>query len=134
MQWVARYNDETSLPQYNGDGSENKYSDIDRRKLVSFTLTEQVEDKNIHVLSLHLEPTQRLVYRRRVEMVPGEEPVVIYLVGWQQTIQDGSPDGRNIQSIGCVFPDLHIEWFGEFRDNHRWFYPVQPFDCEQGEK
>lgn len=119
MQWVAYYNDGTHLRQYDDDGAENKYADIDRSKLDSFALYDRPATRKL--LHLHLEPDQRLIYRRRVEKTVGADTdVVCYMIGWQQTIA-----GENVQSIAYVFDDT-VELAGRWRDDHPWFYSVQP--------
>lgn len=113
MQWVAYYSDGSSLPQYNADGSENKYQDIDRSRLESFALWQD----STKVFHLHIEPGQRLIYRRRVEMPQGTS---VYLVGWQQTVGT-----ENIQSIAYVFPNGSVELAGRWREGHPWFYSIK---------
>lgn len=121
--WKAVYTDGTELPQYNADGSENKYVDIDRSKLVRFALLQVNSDKPVVVL--HLDQGQRLICRRRVakhfsqDLKPqGEE--VVWLVGWQQKI-----NGRNSQMICFVFEDGHAEVRPGFKEKSQWFYAVQ---------
>jgi hypothetical protein len=104
MKWIANYNDGTSLPQFNEDGTENKYIDIDRSKLSSFDM---VEDKLI--LSVILErPTQKLICRRRVCVdLFGNFKSAIWLVGWHENI-----GGKSIKSICYIYSDGHIELAG----------------------
>lgn len=110
IQWVAQYENEL-FPQYNEDGTENKYADIDRERLTAFSL---VRDGGI-LIRLHLDKGQRLIYRRRVEMRPGDKMTVCYLIGWQKTV-----GGENIQSIACIFEHLGtVEVISEWRDG--WF-------------
>src|SRR5574342_774232 len=122
MQWVAHYSDETELPQYNADGTENKYADIDRARLQYF----EFRDTGRIVLRTYLEPGQRLIYRRRVEKRPGEPDIVVYMAGWQQTIA-----GQNIQSISYIFPDGAVIQAGRFDEASRWFYSIVPVPCEK---
>jgi hypothetical protein len=124
MQWEARYNDETTLPQYNDDGSENRYADIDRARLASFALLAD----NLTVIEVHLDPGARLIFRRRVAQAPGGETTCVHLVGWQRTIA-----GQNVQSILYVMPDGDIHMAGAWRDDHPWFYAAQSVTCEQEE-
>lgn len=115
MQWVARYTDGSELPQYNGDGSENKYADIDRTRLQTFGL---FDDRARLVIAVHFdEPGKRLIYRRRIEQRSGFDPVTVCLVGWQQTVA-----GHNVQSIQYVFPDGTIHSAGAWNEQHPWFY------------
>lgn len=122
MKWIARYNDGNELHQYREDGSENKYADIDRSRLVSFALT---DDLNHHVFELHLDPGQRLIYRRRVQQICGDEPFVVYMIGWQMTVA-----GKNVQSIVYISQEGEVHMAGAWRDEHQWFYSIQPVDCE----
>ncbi len=152
MQWVAYYDDGTHLRQYKDDGSENKYADIDRSKLASFALYDggaivnrddylklrndvaitPGADPGVYelatrkLLHLHLEPGQRLIYRRRVEQTVGGPATVCYMIGWQQTII-----GENIQSIAYVFENGTIELAGKWREDHPWFYSVQAVPSEE---
>jgi hypothetical protein len=121
MQWEARYNDGSALPQYNDDGSENRYADIDRGRLVNFAI---LRSDGHPVLTLHLDPGQRLIFRRRVEMRPGAPPFVIYLVGWQMTVQ-----GQNVQSIAYLAESGELHLAGAWRENG-WFDAVVPVECE----
>ena len=119
--WKAVYKDGTSLTQFEEDGKENKYPDINRSKLVAFEIRKAgIEDKPDKLLfKLFLDPGRRLIYRRRLldkmkfgkanpEFVSRE---IIYLVGWQATI-----GGRNVQDIAYVFEDGHVELSGMWRE------------------
>ncbi len=123
--WKALYNDGTSLGQINEDGSKNAYSDIDRTKLSGFELW----DGNVRVLYLSLTKGQRLIWRRRSEMVQGGVVgEVCHIVGKQETI-----DGKNIQGIIAIFEsDGHIEIAERFNDKHPWLYPI-PVHYHEGE-
>ena len=122
MQWLATYQDGTTLGQYNGSG-EISSERIDRSKLTAFAL---VNEEGSRVLELHLEPGQRLIFRRRIEQPVGGLQIVCYLVGWQQTIH-----GQNVQSIAYVFDEgATIVWAGKFQQDHPWFYPIEPVPCE----
>lgn len=120
MNWTAHYNDGTTLNQYNGD-NENRYQDIDRSKLTCFVLS---NDEKL-LFAVHLQPDQRLIYRKRVEKKAGLPDTVIYLAGWQQTV-----NGQNIQSIAYVTEGGQIHLAGEFKEDHPWFYSPEllPFE------
>jgi len=122
MQWVAQYNDGSELSQYNADGSENKYANIDRERLLTFGLFDNSGDLK---LAIHLDPGQRLIYRRRVEHRTGHQPITVYMAGWQQTIA-----GQNVQSIQYLFPDGSIHSAGAWREDHAWFYSIVPVPGE----
>lgn len=125
MKWEARYNDNTSLPQYNPDGSENKYKDIDRARLASFAV---LADDGRLVFEMHLDPRARLIFRRRVEQSAGGNRMVVHMVGWQRTV-----GGENVQSIAYITECGEIHMAGAWRDDHPWFYPAQSVPCEQEE-
>lgn len=122
--WNAVYEDNTSLPQYNDDNSENKYADIDRTKLVAFEFYHN--DKLLLVCDIASDA--RLIYRRRVEQQAGGELLVVYLVGWQKTIL-----GKNSQSIACVctWKDDLIVFLDGWREGSTWFYPVEELPIEK---
>jgi hypothetical protein len=102
MKWVAIYNDETFLAQFNEDGSENKYADIDRNRLTHFAM---LGEGNKPVLVIEMErPTQKLIYRRRTFMdLVGNIKGVIFLVGWHENI-----NGKSIKVINYIYPDGRI--------------------------
>jgi hypothetical protein len=119
IQWIAHYDTEI-FPQFNEDGTENKYADIDRNRLTAFSL---VRDGNI-IARIHLSPDKRLIYRRRVEKRPGLEDVRLSLAGWQKTV-----NGENIQSIVCVFDHMStVEVIDGWRDG--WFDKPEFLDFE----
>lgn len=137
MQWVAYYDDGTHLRQYDDAGTESEYADIDRARLVSFALydgglprdgcTEGLAETKYatatrKLLHLHLDPNQRLIYRRRVPITQGGgEGHPCYMIGWQQTIY-----GQNVQSICYVFEeDGTVEVAGRYNESHPWFYSPQ---------
>lgn len=116
VMWKAIYDDGIELPQYNEDGSENKYTDIDRTKLIKFIL---FQDNNPKVV-IHLDKNKRLIYRRRVAMnFLSEITEVVYFAGWQE-----KKNGINIQSICFLFEDGHIEIIDGFKEGYPWFYSV----------
>ena len=121
--WKANYTNGTSLCQFEEDGTENKYPDIDRYKLASFEIRKAAAGELLDRLffKMYLEPGRRLIYRRRVrekmrfgktkpELVKGSTET-IYLVGWQATI-----GGRSVQDIVYVFEDGHVELAGKWMD------------------
>lgn len=117
LTWEADYG-ETSLTQYNEDGTENKYTDIIRQSLKRFILKEG--DKVRFVLNL--DPGKRLVYRRRVSMdLMRKYKSVIHIFGYQEHIRNG----YNKQVIFFYFERTgYLEVTDGFKEGHRWFYPV----------
>ncbi|KKN28238.1 hypothetical protein LCGC14_0856480 [marine sediment metagenome] len=124
LTWVAVYNDGTVLPQRNGDGSENRYGDIDRSNLVEFHLYERNGNGRGRLrYALYLDPGQRLIWRRRVVMRADSEgktisEVAFHLAGWQMTVGK-----QNVQSIAYVPEEApHTFMAGRFREDHPLFY------------
>ncbi len=139
LMWAAAYNDDTMFYQYNEDGTENKYKDIDRDRLVEFTLL-RVPEKEEGVpdlstppfpvrFSLWLEEGQQLIYRRRTQMTEGGVTSVIHLVGWQQKIAD-----QKVQSISYV-PDCEecfaVICAGRWHEDQRAMVAPDFYDCEK---
>lgn len=110
--WIAHYNDETSLPQYDPrTGEENSFKDIDQSKLKSFgwypftaALAKRIPQKVVvnpflHPVILHLEGERRLIAVRRNFVHFGfrsgiKKRETLYLLGYQETIA-----GRNHKTI-----------------------------------
>jgi hypothetical protein len=125
LNWIVVYKDETILPQYNPDGSENAYSDIDRENISEFHIIDPGMG-NRTVYALALEEGDRLIFRKRhMTSGSGENIGTIYMIGWQKNI-----GGENVQSIGWIFPDGSIIQTGKFREDHRLFYGVEFMDFE----
>lgn len=102
LTWKANYLGDESLEQYNEDGSENRYKDIDRTKLFSFELLNG--DKRVYVLLLH--EGQRLIFRRRNWInLNGKLLKQVYLVGYQ--FNDST--GKNYQVINYIHEDGLVE-------------------------
>lgn len=102
MKWVAVYNDETFLAQFNSDGSENRYEDIDRNRLTHFAM---LNEDNKPILVVEIErPTQKLIYRRRTFIdLLGNIKGVVFLVGWHENI-----GGKSIKAINYIYPNGKI--------------------------
>ncbi len=105
IHWKAIYNDGTSLSQYTEEG-ENTYRDIQRDKLGAF----EIWDEERLVVRVLLEANRRLICRRRHFLRAGED-MVIWLVGWQETIE-----GKNTQSILYILPDKTLVLGGAWDD------------------
>ena len=122
MQWVAYYEEGNWLRQYDDDGTEHSYRDIDRNRVTSFALYDGPPATR-KILHLHLLEGQRLIYRRRVELPSN---TVVYLVGWQKTI-----NGENVQSIAYVFPEGEVIMAGKWNEQDRWMYSIEEFGFEK---
>lgn len=122
--WQAVYSDATFLNQYNENGSENKYTDIDRVKLTEFRLFNS--DTGDLRFSVMLEDGQRLVYRKRVFMKSDDQQILVYLVGWQMTV-----NGTNVQSIAYIPENgSSVVMGGKFKEGHALYGPIVYWDCE----
>ena len=103
LQWVAVYDGNETLPQYNEDGTENSYSDIDRERLERFVLTEGAKVK----LVLNVDPSKKLIYRRRVakNVMSNSVREIVHIVGYQENIE-----GVSRQNVSFIFESTgHIE-------------------------
>jgi len=114
LTWVAVYDGNDTLSQYNEDGSENKYGDIDRERLDRFILLE--ENGEVRIV-LNLDASKKLIFRRRTAInLKNERHEVVFIAGFQ------SDKGQTIlfyfESTG------HIELTDGFKEGHQWFYPV----------
>lgn len=120
IRWAAKYRDGSVVNQFDPDGKEVSTDNLVKREdIESFALWDYETRKPI--LTLHLDPGQKLIYRRRCWQHPGDEKPfqVVYLVGWRRTIA-----GECVQSIAYVFEDTgRVELAGRFRENHPLFDP-----------
>ena len=124
--WVAIYGDGTeSLPQYNEDGTENLYTDIDRDRLSSFAV---FYEKKL-IAHVHIGKNKKLFARRKPLMQGLLSPKKVdecFLVGWQERI-----NGTNVQTICVCFRDGHIELLPEFNDKIPWAETFKHFRPEE---
>ena len=96
--WEAVYdNGVESLFQYAPDGTPTPYTEINRTRLTHFRMWGQGRV----LLMLCLDPGQRLIWRRRVEVPKSGVRIVHHLCGWQITVGKGQ-DKRNVQSIAYL--------------------------------
>ena len=116
--WIAQYNDGTQLDQFNLDGSENLFKNINQDKLKRFIIrSEQREiilnlvtgEVRINGLKLSFgfeDEVHRLIYFRRVRQILGSgAPSVVEYVGWQATMQGDSCPSSNVKRILMVEGD-----------------------------
>lgn len=124
LQWRAVYEDKSILNQYEPSGKENKYTDIDRERLVRFDMLDKATQKPVY--SVWLNEGQQLIYRRRTIMPikpTPERPIqVIYLVGYRQTIMTNSGP-RNFVVLNYLYEDGSVALDNE-RDNLQ-LYPIE---------
>ena len=115
LSWEAVYNDGTNYKQFNKDGSENKYTGIDRLRLRRFNV--YFGEKIIYAVFLH--GNQKLIFRRRslIHMTPKtnqEQTEIIVVVGYHELIDtlDGQKDRYTINYLnenGFIELDDHRE-------------------------
>ena len=111
--WRATYKDGTVF-----DASVDQSLSVDRLDRKQLDKFELVSQAGASLMTLHLDPGQRLIYRMRTTMQQsGRKSSVCHLLGWQQTV-----GGQNVQSILYVFEDGRIEMAGKFKEDHPWFY------------
>ena len=124
ISWEAIYEgadgNQESLWKYDLDNEGNvtdcPYTNIDRDRLTHFRLWRNGEA----VLTLFLDPGQRLIWRRRTEMPSGGGKTVIHICGWQMTVK-----GVNVQSICYINEaDGQVVWAGKWRTNNGLMYEV----------
>ncbi len=119
LTWEAYYNNGSYLSQYNENGSENKYGDINRNILEKFILVDS--SGNVKFV-LNLDPEKKLIFRRRTakSLVSKTIREVVYIIGWQQNVKDVA-----VQSINFYFESTgYVENTDGFKKDHHWFYPV----------
>lgn len=111
LTWEAFYTT-GSLSQYNEDGTENKYTDINRNILTRFLL----KDTKVRFV-LNLDTDKKLIYRKRIaKSLMNNVKETVYIIGYQH--------GSN-QSINFYFESTgHVETTDGFKEGHKWYYPV----------
>lgn len=100
LTWRADYADSSSLPQLDGDGTENSYHRIDRARLQRFVLL----DGQREVYAVYLKPGQQLIFRRRHWLEGSAVTRTVYLVGWRARV-----GGQEVQAVNYLCPDGHVE-------------------------
>lgn len=126
FRWVAYDNEGGSVSQVAASGQKNAYEDLPLSNLKSFELWDWRKDQR--VLLVNFNKGERLVWRRRFEMAPGNEVVeCCHIVG-----KIGTNGQKGI--LGIFESDGHIEAVGEFLPNSNWFYPPSSEVEEQDAK
>jgi hypothetical protein len=111
LTWKAIYKEGEPLSQFNADGSENLYRDIDRKKLSRFELY----DGETLKFALFLHEGQRLIFRRRNFISyskDGEKRWIVYLVGYQFNDETG----KNYKVINYVHENGIVELDDDRKD------------------
>ena len=125
--YKAIYNDGESFSWSEDSKGTNDYSKIDRTKLVKF----EVYRDTFLLHTLHLEPRQKLIVRRRTQvrwgkrknpnwkegddlslsMIGFEETIIFYMIGYQEKIK-----GENHQSMLLIYEDGHTEMISKWKE------------------
>ena len=84
LMWVAKYRDGSVLKQYN-NGKEQSFDKIPRQGL---WYVEIIDDKTAVVVCYEYYQGMMPFYRRRIAMTPGQEPVVMHVLGSRIKIGD----------------------------------------------
>jgi hypothetical protein len=114
--WTALYEDGTYIPQFEEDGREHLFKEIDETKLVEMVVTTEQHQYSVNLrrgsflvndLAMKFNTFEnlkgyRLIYFRRVQRHMGsggedtEEETTQEFVGWQITTEDGKNHKRYI--------------------------------------
>jgi len=120
VHWVAFYKNGEYIPQSKTD----TYDSLDHNNLIGL----EVYCGDKHLFTQHIEPQQRLIWRRRLEQDVGKDipNQVLYLCGVRERIRTDKGD-RTIQHIAYLFekPDggISIHVAGKFdRERNAFFY------------
>lgn len=125
FRWVAYNNDGGSVSQVAASGQKNSYEDLPLDDLKAFELWDW--RRNERVLLVNFRKGERLVWRRRTEMAPGNQVLeVCHIVG-----KIGRDGQKGI--LGIFESDGHIEAVGDFLPTSNWFYPPSSEQGEQNE-
>ena len=115
FRWVAYNNEGGSVSQVAASGQKNSYEDLPLDNLKSFELWDW--RRNERVLLVNFKKGERLVWRRRNEISPGNQITeVCHIVG-----KIGQNGEKSI--LGIFESDGHIEAVGDFLPTSSWFYP-----------
>jgi len=83
--WIATYKDRSTLPQYDPDGKEHLFSEVDQSQLYSFGWY-PLKDKKLPSAVIALKPNQTLIVKRRVmtPILSGKSRSILFLLGWKE--------------------------------------------------
>lgn len=115
FRWVAYDYDGGSTSQVTPSGQKYSYEDLPLTNIKSFELWDW--RRNERVLLVNFKQGERLVWRRRIQMIPGDEVTeVCHIVG-----KIGKNGEKGI--LGIFESDGHIESVTDFLPTSEWFYP-----------
>lgn len=96
--WKAEYENGSVLKQYDSNGEERNFNEIDQDRLDTFSWIS--DDNVLPTYTIDLKDWQRLIAFRRHVLRRGNDRVMVYALGWQATI-----NGRNYKTINYILPD-----------------------------
>jgi hypothetical protein len=118
LTWQAVYSDRI-INQYNTDGTQNSYGELDRNGLTAFNL---VDGKGNVVVTVPLDSGKKLFYRMRVALfVHSRARERVYIVGWQS-----ASDLR----IWVVDSSGKVKTFKNWHEKNQWLYVPQFYPSE----
>lgn len=101
--WRAHYRDGSTLDEFDADGRDHGFADVDQSRLAAFELLPAADGLQRAVL-LVTGDLRPIFFRRRTVTVSqsgeSEEPVSIHVLGWQRTVA-----GQNVKSFTAYYPD-----------------------------
>lgn len=116
IHWIAHYNNDTQLAYFNPDNTHNNYYDIDRDKIIAFSIFK--DDKQILVINLDNDSNdpdigpKQLIWRKRGRISTSGLNQSVYLAGWQRNVK-----GKSIQSICYITEDGMIVMSGQWQED-----------------
>jgi hypothetical protein len=116
LTWKAVYRDGFVLRQIDPDGQKNVYADIDQERLSAFELWDGDDCK----LVMPFEAGERLIWRRRTAVIPGQGDETVHIVGRRRPVAEF----LEVSSVACIFEaDGRIISADSFVPEHEWLYP-----------
>lgn len=104
--WRVHYSDGTTFDEYEPDGTEHSFAEVDNPRVAVVELLPQHDWLAEHVVKIDAAAgTRPIFFRRRsriVNLESGEDTAgpVIHCLGWQKTV-----NGRNVASYLFLFAD-----------------------------
>lgn len=118
LTWQAVYSDKT-INQYNADGTQNSYVNLDREGLIAFIL---VDGKGNIMVTVPLDSDKKLFYRMRVALfIHNKTRERVYIVGWQ------SADDMRIWVVDSAGK---VKMFKNWKEKSQWLYVPEFYLCE----
>lgn len=118
--WRAVYRDGSTLSQFDSDGSEHIYTEIDRSRVAMIQLVKDGEP----VFFMSLQKGQCFFIRQRVAIgLDGRELRRVWVVGWRQ--KTGFILKKMVIKVYFIFADGRVVSRDNFKPDHRLYYPIK---------